>query len=94
MLDYGTHGDLGKPYVTYLGGGALGNQVCWVDFNADGWFDKRFIVGEGKLEVPVSGKWTRVHGSDSNSETLLTEDGVELEFDVKSGQWKTVVLGH
>ncbi len=64
--------------------------MMWVDFNGDGWFDKRFIMGESKLEVPVSGKWVQVHSSDSNTETLKTEEGVELEFDVESDQWKPV----
>jgi len=90
-FDYRTQGAGGEPPIAiYWGGHTLADSVTWVDFNADGRFDKRFITGEGRTEVLLSGQWVQVHGSDSNAETMVTEDGVELEFDVKSGEWKPV----
>jgi len=90
IFDYRTHGPCGEPQAMYSGGHSAIDGVIWIDYNADGWFDKRSIFGEGKMEVPFLGQWVQVHGSDSGTEALVTEGGVELEFDVKAGEWKPV----
>jgi len=89
-FDYRTQGGMGEPIALYSGGRTTADWVIWVDYNADGRFDKRSSFREGKLEVLLSGQWVQAHGSDSDTDTMVTEDGVEIAFDVKSGEWKPV----
>ncbi len=96
IFQYTPSGPFGKPFVRYGESHTVEGApvIHWFDFDGDGVFDQRVIVGDVPRlnastggQIWLEGKWTSARGGDGKHGTVYVEE-VKYQFDAATGTWQ------